>query len=833
MATIKKNIGYVPVNAGEYTTGKKYGKYNLVSLYGCVFISLASENNTAPAAVNEAGEIVLNNEKWDFFVDNREGYRYNNKKQDIVEESLETESKEIPAAINEIHKISSGIAGMLDFPGASALEAPLNVDGKYRLQSTGTLVTSSDYATYGPVALKQGDVICGLHAGISNVAILSEVTESGDWIRSMIIGVGEAAPYRFVAPSDMYIEICCTKESSGGDVIYTGSVLNELLVSVQKTDSLLLGESAYAVAGWNPDELDPQAIEFHGDMNFLKKWEFYLLDTTDNSGQTTKAVGKLKRNNLLRFADGRFAPTVGITEEMKAECDVALYLDPEHTRQYCSAGEFDPAAFYENYGMTQQLYDSAGKSVRILRPWETTETKYTIGIGRNDTIYLLDNVIGKSGKAWKGIFSRPQYWDGIDVSLYPLAPTAISPGPVCTVDNKTRNFFFLYEGETNCKSSNGENDLCTLFNNGRTYPRTSDMNQLNNMTRARANNSDPDKSYPFAEGGYHALNAFITSLEVLWKTKYIHAPALYGSGISSQAQISDEDGLLLYGGTKYRKSSEQEWKYCYFATVPDIRVDNTGKGVNMSVLLNKENPKEQCMESQMAYSFAVETGVSDGVEFDFYGGKYRYVRVPGSEDNMSVRVYKTMSQSFSAYDETGSEADWDIEVVLRMSLFSGVNLSGDIFAYWGGGYEQVGTCEIVSSSESLTGNPVKIYLEPDQTKWMKESSVSKAELGRFDFESVYRLIGEAVNLQDSYVKNRISYTGWKSEVGGTNGTGECCYCWSNNYWGTVRDTRYRIAVRFRGYAYYAACAPRSLYANYAASYQYRYYAGSAQALFRE
>lgn len=50
-----------------------------------------------------------------------------------------------------------------------------------------------------------------------------------------------------------------------------------------------------------------------------------MLDTTDNANKTTLPVGKLKRNNLLRFEDGSFAPTVGITEDMRAECDVASF----------------------------------------------------------------------------------------------------------------------------------------------------------------------------------------------------------------------------------------------------------------------------------------------------------------------------------------------------------------------------------------------------------------------------------------------------------------------------------------------------------------------------
>ena len=187
------------------------------------------------------------------------------------------------------------------------------------------------------------------------------------------------------------------------------------------------------VGAWENCALSPESVETIGDTSILSKWDFYLLDTTDNTDKTTTPVGKLKRNNLLRFEDGRFAPTVGITEEMRAECDVELYLDNARATKYCDAGAFDAAAFYNEYGMSQKLYDSAGEEVRILRPWETTETKYTIGLGNGITFYLLDNVVGKSGKRWNGVFASPVTWDGIDVTPYALEPTAISPSPVCTV----------------------------------------------------------------------------------------------------------------------------------------------------------------------------------------------------------------------------------------------------------------------------------------------------------------------------------------------------------------------------------------------------------------
>lgn len=615
-------------------------------------------------------------------------------------------------------------------------------------------------------------------------------------------------------------------EASAGLVEFDGrlSAVEEITAELQ------LAKSDYGVAEWNPEELAPECVEFFGNKDFLMKWDFYLLDTTDNQGETTKPVGKLKRNNLLRFENGDFAPTIGITEAQRTECDVELYLDAEHTQKYCDAGTFDAAAFYNEHGMAK-LYNVEGAEVRVLRPWETTETKYTIGIGREDTVYLLDNVVGTSGRKWKGVFSKPIFWDGIDLSKYPLVPTAFGPCPSCTVEKKTRNFLYLYKGETNCQSAKGQNNLCTMFfDQEKTYPRVNDMSQINNMVYARANNADVNASYPFAEGGFHAFNTYITCLEVFYGTKYLHNALMFGSGISSNDSCSNEENWLQNGGVKYKKHAETDWKYAKWGDQKDIYYDNSGKRTTFTVLLNMEHPKEACMESQMAVSFAVETGVSENTEFDFYGYKYRYVSVPGTDGtaSMNVRLYKIMSQTFNAFDAEGNDVEWDVEVILRMSLYGGVNLSGDIFMYCGGGYEQVGTCQFATSGSK--GNPIDLYLEPDQRKWHTEKTSSRDDLGTFDFERLYIKTGSCTNIGDGYSALRSSYSGWKQKAGGSISTGECYYTWDNNYWSTKLNQRTRIAARFRGYAAASSCSPRSLHANSAVSTTTRYYGGSAQAL---
>ena len=239
------------------------------------------------------------------------------------------------------------------------------------------------------------------------------------------------------------------------------------------------------------------------------------------------------------------------------------------------------------------------------------------------------------------------------------------------------------------------------------------------------------------------------------------------------------------------------------------------------------------MESQMAASFAVETGVAEGEEFTFYGGTYWYGNPTGifglNDGEMNTRVYKKMAQTFTAYDAEGVETSWDVEVILRMSLIKGMNLSGDIFAYWGGGYEQVGTCKYLQETQR-TGNPVALYLQPDQKQWLRETLISKTDLGTFDFESSYKKIGETENAGNGYALKRAPYAAFKTEKGGSISTGECFYVHDDNYWGNVIDSRFRIAVRLRGLANLGLCSARSLAAYYAASIAARSNAGSAQAL---
>ena len=644
----------------------------------------------------------------------------------------------------------------------------------------------------------------------------------------------------------------------------------------KKVDPLIgIGSAQYYVAEYAKGSNDNTEIRHLGNKDILKNFGFVLLDTSDNKNITTKPK-RLKDNNLLRFEDGTFAPTVGITTEQYNQCmtndiysrDTDESSNYVYTLEY-QAGQFDAAVQWEKDKAliksgrpAQKLFilvpgadgdtSSTYKLVtHVLRPWETTETKYTIGIANLVDMYLLDNQVGDSGAYWKGIFLEPISWDGIDVTKHKLPPTAIGPCPVTTIQEngliKTRNFFYLYNGMTNCQSDGGLLPNHDFWEKNRTYPRVNDMNQVNNMLYARNNNYDVTKPYPFAEGGYHATNTLIIALELLAGTRYLHQANLFGSGISSIWASN----FFTTGGVRFRAQSYEGWttKQLGDYSTP-LEYNESGSTEMMSRVLYNEYPIEQCMESQMAASMATELGINPTTDpnspnyFDFYDNTYYYMNVPGldglKEGRMNTRVYKYIQKTVSAYYDKAPH-DFDIEVVHRMSLFNGANLSGDIFAYNGGGLEIVGSCTVDPDNidwgdpdadmvKPFVGNKIDIYVEPDQTKWHSEKVISKNGLDQvFGFEALYRHVLETTNLGDSYTLTREGFTPWKTAKASDNVHGECYYQIDENQWGHLNQ-RVRIGSIFRGSSTFYYTSYRFLLANKAASKVDKNISGTVQAL---
>ena len=597
---------------------------------------------------------------------------------------------------------------------------------------------------------------------------------------------------------------------------------------------------------------DPRFKNCKGNKEFLGEWHPFVIDHTDNTGEATHPVGQLMDNNHFRFVSGVFAPTVGITEEMRAACDVQLYTDAEHTTPLTlkngvvvtdktGAHPYDATEVYNSLGLVD-LYDGEGNKVRQLLPWETTETKYSVMIGRYDTLYPVDRQTGESGKVLSGIFKRQVRYDGINTGKYPLLGTALAPCPVTTVGNKTRNFFYAYAvGDTNTTNgpSGAGESMCSMYvNDGRTYPRISDITQVSNMQKARANNADTNAPLPFAEGGYHGVNTFILCMELLYGTKYLHNNNLFGSGISINDACNSENTWLGNGGVRCKEQGTEEWTYRGFGDNTPFGHNEKWEKNNFSWFVNFYRPKEQCMESQMAASWAAEFGIAENTEYEAYGVTYRYKNITGvkglADGVMNCKVYRKKIGTCKGYKDANTLATYDLELSLRMSLMHGMNVSGDFFVYWGGGCEMVGTNKVQTNgsynAEQLLKNYIDFYLEPNQSKWVNESGVSKNNLGTFGFEAVYGKIGVfgPPILSDGYCKNRLGYIPYKIADGGNISSWQCFYSWAFPYWSSTLNQRVRIAVRLRGAASTAKCSARYLNASYSAAHTHVFNGGSAQ-----
>lgn len=603
---------------------------------------------------------------------------------------------------------------------------------------------------------------------------------------------------------------------------------------------------SYYIGSQDTSKASPDIVEAStntGKQMLQDMYRPFLINHADNNRE--RMVGyELKRNNWLRYKDNSFAPAVGITEDQRAACDVELYLDAEHTRKYCDAGAFDAERFYNDYGMTQKLYDASGNAVRILRPWETTSKDYSVKVGDPGTNWLVDGYSTKDGEGdimYRGILKA--YREVAGIKPRKLKPTLISPCQDTSINGgdgrtKFRSFYFDYNaGDNNTCGSIGDNGGSMFYDSG-CYPRVNDVHQISSMTYARNNNVDANKTYPFAEAGYHAYNTFVCAHELLYGTNYINDPdRLFSSGTSSVDSCGNEAQWKKYGGVRIKAGADGGWKYMNWNTTPNwIYKDAKGTtiGTHMSAWLNKEFPKWREMEAQHVLSLASELGIAEGVEFELDGRKYKYMTPPlakGLADGyMNAVLYRYVSDTWQGYDASGNAQTYYIEVVLRQGVMDGVVASGDIFHYRGGGYEHVSEV-LVTQDVSREDYLTDMYIETDQRKWHTETAFFKNDKGVFDFEKTYEKAGRQESTKTGWIRKRYANTPMEISVGGNRNTYTAAFNDNSNYFRNVVGQRTRRAVRLGGYAAWSACASRSMYASTLCSYASRANGGSAQCLF--
>ena len=150
--------------------------------------------------------------------------------------------------------------------------------------------------------------------------------------------------------------------------------VDEAKAGIEELKDSIVADSDYYVAENDETTGDPHFQNGKGNKAILNDWHFFLIDHTDNTGEATHPVGQLMDNNFFRFVGGAFAPTVGITEEMRAACDVQLYTDAEHTTPLtlkngvvvtdkAGAHPYDAVEVYNSLGLVD-LYDGDGNKVR-------------------------------------------------------------------------------------------------------------------------------------------------------------------------------------------------------------------------------------------------------------------------------------------------------------------------------------------------------------------------------------------------------------------------------------------------------------------------------------
>ena len=597
----------------------------------------------------------------------------------------------------------------------------------------------------------------------------------------------------------------------------------------------------------SPDLVNPQtnaSIQLLQDM-----YRPFLVDHTEaKEGVEVMPADELKRNNWLRYANGKFAPAVGITEEMRAECDVELYLDAEHTEKYCDAGKFDAERFYNQYGMAQKLYDASGNAVRILRPWETTSKDYSIMVGDPSGTYLIDGYSTKEGEQdimYKGI--SKSYREVAGCKPRYLAPTLLAPCHATSVtgsDGKVRfrSFPFLYNaGDNNTKGGfNADFGVKMFYDNG-CYPRVNDVSQVTSMQYARNNNADKTKPYPFAEAGHHAYNTFIIAHELLYGTNYINNPdTLFSTGTSGVDGFAEnnEAGWRKYGGIRVKAGNDGQWRNLLWKSNPTFMckdANGTKINVNMTVFVNNEFPKWREMEAQLVLSFASELGIQENTEFEVYGQKYRYItpsKAKGLADGyMNAIVYKVVPAEWQGYDTNGNAVTWKMEANLRQGIIDGLTTSGDSNHYRGGGYEQVATNHFTSTTGQTGQNDMDLYIETDQRKWHSETVDNKLNLGVFDFEGQYEKVGHLTNVVRGWLKKRVPHTPFYKMIGGQRNTYVSGFNSNENWYSSTVNQRIRLAVRLGGYARGDFACSRFLDASSSVGATYRASGGSAQCLF--
>ena len=489
-------------------------------------------------------------------------------------------------------------------------------------------------------------------------------------------------------------------------------------------------------------------------------------------GVNVEIIGKLKNNNWMRFEDGTPAPTtVNSAEEDKG---------------------------------------------------------YNIMYGWTQTIHTIENA--KVGDETVALFGEePFEYNGLQ--SVPIPPTLICPGLPAVVDGKFRSMYFTYRAGEG--GSSGYLGITSFNRLDRTYPRTG-LSQFTTNDYAVAHNADKAKTVPFAPlMDWHLLN-ITNALMNKFGTVYLHDPKKFGAGVSSNVSIgSNNDSFITR--VYYQLNKGDNTVFQRLSEQPPFCTDANGTKKNWSEIISKYYPRMECLEIQMALSYAAENNIQPGTDFSFGDASVRYVydNIPGTktllDGEMNARLRKRVYLgSIPAWDVSGNPITVNsIGIYIQTSAVYGMDLvSADVFQYAGAGIEKV--MEIEDETSGGSTNPIKCYLCREQDKLTLNKDYVKDSGELFDFQE---------SPDYTYIGTLPSGSGFFTDLmrGTRLGTlkkgslaDNTAYIDRNNYTSQAVGKVVRLGHRVRGYGHSSNASARSVHALHQLSDTAAYSAGGFQ-----